>query len=136
MTTKTTTKKYIEAVGRRKTSTARVRLTEASKNTYVVNGLALEEYFSTKVLQNKVKEALELKKMPSKYSVSALTKGGGITAQAEAIRHGVARVLIKIDEELKKDLKKAGFLKRDPRMKERKKFGLKKARRAPQWNKR
>lgn len=136
MTTKTTTTKYIEAVGRRKTSTARVRLTEASKNSFVINGLKLEEYFSTKVLQNTVKEALELKKLPAKYSVTVVTKGGGITAQAEAIRHGIARVLLEIDEELKKDLKKAGFLKRDPRMKERKKFGLKKARRAPQWNKR
>lgn len=136
MTTTKTTNKYIETVGRRKTSTARVRLTEAAKTSYVVNGKKLSEYFNTEELQSIVKEAFETAKFEGKYSVSALTNGGGIHAQAEAIRHGISRALLKIDEEFKKDLKKAGFLKRDPRMKERKKFGLKSARRAPQWNKR
>jgi len=135
MTTKAT-KKYIETVGRRKTSTARVRITEATKSTYVVNGSKLSEYFPTDVLQAIVKDAVDLTKLPTKYAISALVKGGGLNAQAEAIRHGISRALLSTDEELKKDLKKAGFLKRDPRMKERKKFGLKSARRAPQWNKR
>ena len=136
MVTKATTKKYIETVGRRKTATARVRLTEAGKTSYIVNSAKLSEYFPTDVLQSIVKDAFEIAKFDGKYSVSALVKGGGINAQAEAIRHGISRALLKIDEEYKKDLKKAGFLKRDPRMKERKKFGLKSARRAPQWNKR
>ncbi len=128
--------KYIETVGRRKTATARVRLTEASKTAYVVNDSKLAEYFPTDVLQSIIKDAFRITKFKDKYSISALVKGGGINAQAEAIRHGIARALLKINEDFKKDLKKAGFLKRDPRMKERKKFGLKSARRAPQWNKR
>ncbi len=136
MTTKTKIKQYIETVGRRKTSTARVRLTEASKTTYVINDSKLDEYFSTEVLQSIIKDAFKVTKFKDKYSISALVKGGGINAQAEAVRHGISRALLKINEEFKKDLKKAGFLKRDPRMKERKKFGLKSARRAPQWNKR
>jgi len=136
MVTKTTTKKYIETVGRRKTATARVRLTEAGKTSYVINDLKLSEYFSTEVLQSIIKDAFAVTKFKDKYTISALVRGGGINAQAEAIRHGISRALLKIDEEFKKDLKRAGFLKRDPRMKERKKFGLKSARRAPQWNKR
>ena len=136
MVTKTKTKKYIETVGRRNTATARIRLTEASIVSYVINGSKLAQYFTTDVLQSIVKDAFKVTKFKDKYSISALVKGGGINAQAEAIRHGISRALLKINEDFKKDLKKAGFIKRDPRMKERKKFGLKSARRAPQWNKR
>ncbi len=141
MTTKTTAKKikkdkYLEAVGRRKTAVARVRITKADKTTFVVNDSKLFEYFSTDDLQAIAKDAFKQSKVNAKFSVSALIKGGGINAQAEAFRHGISRALLLFNAELKKPLKKAGFLKRDPRMVERKKFGLKKARRAPQWNKR
>ena len=136
MTTKKATKKYLETVGRRKTAVARVRITEADKSTYVVNGKKLSEYFPTNELQGIVKDALKISKVEAKFTVSGLVKGGGINAQAEAFRHGISRALLMFDEESKKTLKKAGFLKRDPRMKERKKFGLKKARKSPQWNKR
>ncbi|MFH1402225.1 MAG: 30S ribosomal protein S9 [Patescibacteria group bacterium] len=138
MTTKTITKKnrYLEAVGRRKTAIARVRMTEASKTSFVINGLKLSEYFPVSDLQAIIQDAFKTSKVGTKFSVSVLVKGGGINSQAEAIRHGIARTLLLVDEEFKKTLKKAGFLKRDSRMKERKKFGLKKARKAPQWNKR
>jgi small subunit ribosomal protein S9 len=136
MATSKTTKKYLETVGRRKTAVARVRLTEADKTTYVVNGLKLFEYFPTDDLQGIVKDSLKISKLDTKFTISGLVKGGGINAQAEAFRHGISRALLMFDEETKKSLKKAGFLKRDPRMKERKKFGLKKARKSPQWNKR
>ena len=136
MVTKKETKKYLETVGRRKTAVARVRITEADKTTYVVNNLKLSEYFPTSDMQGIVKDSLKESKIETKFLVSSLVKGGGLNAQAEAIRHGVSRALLIFDEDLKKTLKKAGFLKRDPRMKERKKFGLKKARKSPQWNKR
>ena len=135
-TTKKTTKKYLEAIGRRKTSTARVRLTEASKISYSVNGSQLSEYFPLEELQLIIKDALKQSKTKAKFAISGLVKGGGMNSQAEAFRHGISRALLLFDEELKKSLKKAGFLKRDPRMKERKKPGLKKARKAPQWSKR
>ena len=128
--------KYLEAVGRRKTAVARVRLTETEKTSYLVNNSKLSEYFSTDELRAIVKDALKQSKSVSKFSISVLVKGGGVNAQAEACRHGIARALLLFNEEFKKSLKKAGFLKRDSRMVERKKFGLKKARRAPQWNKR
>ncbi len=136
MATKKTTKKYLETVGRRKTSVARVRLTKADKTTYLVNNSKLSEYFPTNELRSIIKDPLKESKVDAKFLISGLVKGGGINAQAEAFRHGISRALLLFDEELKKSLKKAGFLKRDPRMKERKKFGLKKARKSPQWNKR
>lgn len=126
--------KYIEAVGRRKTATARVRITPAQKTTYSVNEKKVDEYFPTAQLQKIVKDALAT--VGGSFKVSAKVMGGGVPAQAEAIRHGIARALVKNDQEHRKDLKAAGFLKRDPRMKERKKFGLRSARRAPQWSKR
>jgi len=126
--------RYIEAVGRRKTAVARVRIFEDSKNNFVINGKDLHEYFPTEALQVKVKEVFS--KIPAKFKVSAKLSGSGIAAQAEALRHGISRALVKFDEESRKDLKKAGFLKRDPRSKERKKPGLKKARKAAQWSKR
>jgi small subunit ribosomal protein S9 len=128
--------KYIEAIGRRKTSTARTRISEAKKNEITVNGKPAEEYFPTEVLRSHVTEPLSVEGLEQAFSVSVHVKGGGISSQSEAVRHGIARALTKYNEELRKALKSEGFLKRDPRMKERRKFGLKKARRAPQWSKR
>ena len=128
--------KYIEAVGRRKTAVARVRLFEDKKESYDVNKKSLEEYFPTREMQMLVRNVFNEAKLSSRFAVVARIKGGGLVAQSEALRHGIARALVLRDETLRKTLKKAGFLKRDPRMKERKKFGLKKARKAPQWSKR
>ncbi len=128
--------KYIETVGRRKTSVARVRITEASKMTYVINDREIASYFPTAELQRVATESFTTAKIPTKFKVTAVIKGGGITSQANAFRHAVARALIENDKELRTPLKKAGLLKRDPRAKERRKFGLKKARKAPQWSKR
>ena len=129
-------KKYIEAVGRRKTSIARVRVTEGARMSFSVNGKDLEIYFPTRELQAIVRDPFTKVEGPGKFAVSAHIKGGGIHSQAEAMRHGLSRILVSIDEGLRKELKGAGFLKRDPRAKERRKFGLKKARKAPQWSKR
>lgn len=128
--------RYIEAVGRRKTSTARVRITEASKGNVTVNDKEVSVYFPTLELQKIVSEAIEKSKVAGKFVVTVRVIGGGIHSQAEALRHGLSRALVKYDEESRTRLKKLGFLKRDPRMKERRKFGLKKARKAPQWSKR
>lgn len=135
-TVKKAVTRYIEAVGRRKTSTARVRITEASKESSVINGKDVPTYFPTLELQKIVNEAIEKSKVAGKFMVSVRVVGGGIHSQAEAVRHGLSRALVAFDEETRKRLKKLGFLKRDPRMKERRKFGLKKARKAPQWSKR
>jgi small subunit ribosomal protein S9 len=129
-------KTYIETVGRRKTSVARVRITPSAKNTIVVNEKELAVYFPTKELQATATDAILKSKITSKFKVTAVIKGGGINSQAEALRHGISRGLVEYDAELRKRLKKMGFLKRDPRAKERRKFGLKKARKAPQWSKR
>lgn len=129
--------KYIEAVGRRKTSVARVRAVQSTKNSFVINGdLSIEDYFKNEAQKVIVSEAMAVAKLPHHYAVTVKVVGGGINSQAEAIRHGLARLIILINPELRKDLKKEGFLKRDPRAKERRKFGLKKARKAPQWSKR
>lgn len=128
--------RYIASVGRRKTSVARVRLSENPKNAYVVNGKDLATYFPTRELQLVASSAIEKSDSGAKFRIEALLRGGGIHSQAEALRHGIARALVSYDLELRKRLKKMGFLKRDPRMKERRKFGLKKARKAPQWSKR
>lgn len=128
--------RYIATVGRRKTSIARVRLSESTKNSFVINKKDLATYFPTKELQTIAEEAIAKSKVPGKFHVEALLTGGGIHSQAEALRHGISRGLVEYDLELRKRLKKLGFLKRDPRMKERRKFGLKKARKAPQWSKR
>jgi small subunit ribosomal protein S9 len=128
--------RYIEAVGRRKTSTARVRITEAAKESVVVNDKDVPTYFPTLELQKIVIEAVEKSKVAGKFHISVHVVGGGIHSQAEALRHGLSRALVIFDAETRGRLKKLGFLKRDPRMKERRKFGLKKARKAPQWSKR
>ncbi len=125
---------YTEGIGRRKSSTARVRITESQRSDFQVNDLKLEDYFKTENQIKVAKEALDVIK--SKFKVTVKVSGGGLSAQAEAVRHGVARALEKFDSALRGELKEKGFLKRDPRKKERKKFGLKKARRAPQWSKR
>ncbi len=131
-----TTKRYIEAVGRRKTAIARVRATEGSRSSFLVNEKELQTYFPTESLRLTASDSLNKAKIAAKFKITAKVSGGGVSAQAEAIRHGIARILIIYDAELRKKLKKAGFLKRDPRAKERRKFGLKKARKAPQWSKR
>lgn len=137
MATKSATKnEYIEAVGRRKTSVARVRLHPGSKEGYEINESDLQTHFPTKELQHIITQPFAQEGLSQKFYVTVHVNGGGLHAQAEAIRHGVARALTTFDEELRKPLKKEGFLKRDPRSKERKKFGLRKARRAPQWSKR
>ncbi len=132
------TEKYIEAVGRRKTSTARVRITEAAKAHFVVNGLDSKDYFKTQDQRRLILDPVS-KGIPAggkKWSVEVHVSGGGIHSQAEAVRHGLSRALVESDINLRSGLKTLGFLKRDPRAKERRKFGLKKARKAPQWSKR
>ena len=125
---------YTEAVGRRKTASARVRLTDAKSASITVNGKNASDYFP---LDAMVKTAFApLSILNATYSVSAKVQGGGLKAQAEAVRHGISRAISELVPEQRKDLKIRGFLKRDPRAKERKKFGLKAARRAPQWSKR
>jgi len=133
-------KRYIEGVGRRKNAIARVRITlsaeKGGERSFLVNGKTATEYFPTEELRMLVSESAHKAKLSNSFDVSAHVRGGGIHAQAEAIRHGFSRALVSHDEELRKRLKRLGFLKRDPRMKERRKFGLKKARKAPQWSKR
>jgi small subunit ribosomal protein S9 len=132
MATKTQT--YTEGIGRRKTASARVRLTPAKSASITVNGKTAEEYFPLPMM---IKTAYaSMQAVGAQYAVSARVTGGGLKAQAESIRLGVARAIIKLVPEQRKDLKVRGYLKRDPRAKERKKFGLKGARRAPQWSKR
>jgi small subunit ribosomal protein S9 len=122
-----TTDRYIETIGRRKTASARVRITPAPKTTYDVNGKTVEEYFPTKELQMTAQESLKESKLTeTKFKITVVAKGGGISGQADAVRLGIARALIVWDKELRGKLKKAGLLKRDPRAKERRKFGLKK----------
>jgi len=121
--------------GRRKTSVARVRLVPGNGN-ITINDRSIDEYFDYETLKVIVREPLVLTETLDKYDVLVNVKGGGFTGQAGAIRHGIARALLKADEGLRPILKKAGLLTRDPRMKERKKYGLKKARRAPQFSKR
>lgn len=128
--------RYFEAVGRRKTAVARIRLYTQGEKAFLVNEKPLEEYFPILELQQIAKASLERMKCLDKFKISATLKGGGLHAQAEAIRHGIAQALTLFNPDFRKRLKKAGFLTRDSRMRERKKFGLKRARRAPQWQKR
>jgi len=128
--------KYYEAEGRRKTAVARIRLFTRGEKEFLVNAKPLQQYFSILELQQIAQASLEKMKCLDKFRVSAKVRGGGLRAQAEAIRHGIARALVLFNPAFRKRLKTAGFLRRDPRMRERKKFGLKRARRAPQWQKR
>ena len=124
-----------QGTGRRKQSIARVRLM-AGKGNIVINGKKLEEYFGTDILKVIVNQPFSVTNTLGKYDVIVKVVGGGYTGQAGAIRHGIARALNEANDEFRPALKAAGFLTRDPRMKERKKYGLKKARKAPQFSKR
>ena len=138
MIKKAETQKYFEGIGRRKTSTARVRVWQAGKASFVVNGKEAREYFKTEEERRLIHDPMVkgLGNGTHKWSVEARVSGGGHHSQAEAVRHGLARALVIFDSELRKKMKDLKFLKRDPRAKERRKFGLKKARKAPQWSKR
>ena len=126
---------YFYGTGRRKSSVARVRLLPGTGNV-TINGRTMDEYFGLETLRMLVRQPLELTNTMGKFDVVVNVCGGGVSGQAGAIRHGITRALIESDETLKAVLKKAGFVTRDPRMKERKKYGLKAARRAPQFSKR
>ncbi|MFH0830820.1 MAG: 30S ribosomal protein S9 [Parcubacteria group bacterium] len=126
---------YYAAVGRRKSAVARVRVSRG-KGAVTINGKTLEQYFPDALWQASVSAPLVLVGVRKSVDVSVLTNGGGVVGQAEAARHGIARALERMDAAYRPTLKKAGFLRRDPREKERKKYGLKRARRAPQFSKR
>ena len=131
------TTQYIEAIGRRKTATARVRLTKAKELRVIINDKPIAEYFYASTLQKNILNVLETKNAGiDTYEISAKVQGGGLSSQSDAIKLGVARALVKEKADRRIPLKRAGLLKRDPRAVERKKFGLKKARRRPQWSKR
>ena len=121
--------------GRRKKSIARVYLVSGNGN-ITINKRNIDDYLGLETLKVIVRQPLVLTETLDKFDVNVTVRGGGTTGQAGAIRHGIARALLKVDEEFRPTLKKAGYLTRDPRMKERKKYGLKKARRAPQFSKR
>jgi small subunit ribosomal protein S9 len=129
------TKAYFYGTGRRKSSVARVRLYSGSGNV-IINGREMDDYFGLETLKLLVRQPLNLTNTADKFDIVVNVNGSGVSGQAGAIRHGISRALLQYDENLRPALKKAGFLTRDPRMKERKKYGLKKARRAPQFSKR
>ena len=142
-TTRKTTKKIpanknveFTATGRRKNSIARVRVIPNGKGQFIINKSNIEEYFVLGVYRLVANQPFEVTNTMGKYDVIVNVHGGGLSGQAGAIRHGIARALVKADESLKAEIKKAGFLTRDARVKERKKYGLKKARKAPQFRKR
>jgi len=128
--------RYFQAIGRRKTAVARVRLFTKGDKEFIINNKPYTEYFQLPEDQETAVSSMKKMKCLDKFRVTVKVKGGGHSAQAEAIRHGTARVLVEFNNNFRKRLRKAGFLTRDPRMRERKKFGLKRARRAPQWAKR
>ena len=126
---------YFYGTGRRKSSVARVRVYPGTGKV-TINDRDIDDYFGLETLKTIVRQPLVLTETAEKFDIVCRVSGGGVSGQAGAIRHGVARALLQFDENLRPALKKAGFLTRDPRMKERKKYGLKKARRAPQFSKR
>lgn len=128
-------KPYFYGTGRRKHSVSRVRLYPGS-GSITINGRDIDDYFGLETLKLIVRQPLDTTDLLGKVDISATVSGGGVTGQAGAIRHGIARALLEADPELRAALKKAGYLTRDPRMKERKKYGLHAARRAPQFSKR
>ena len=128
--------KYYQAIGRRKTAVARIRMFTRGDKVFMVNGMPYTEYFKLSADQQTATASMNKMKCLDKFKVTVSVKGGGVKAQAEAIRHGTARVLVDFNANFRKRLRKAGFLTRDPRMRERKKFGLKRARKSPQWAKR
>lgn len=127
---------YYEAVGRRKAATARVRLFPGGDGTIVVNDRPLEEHFTWGPVVAALKEPLKVTQTENRFNIGVKVKGGGFRGQADAIRLGIGRALVKADPELRPILRKGGYLTRDPRVKERKKPGLKRARKAPQYTKR
>ena len=127
---------YFEAIGKRKTAATRVRLNVGGDKNITVNEKDYKEYFPTLDLQEIVTSALEKMEATDRFTITVIAKGGGIHAQAEALRHGISRALVDINPEFRKKLRRLGYLTRDPRMRERKKPGLKRARKAPQWAKR
>ena len=127
---------YFYGTGRRKSSVARVRVYPNGTGAITINGRDIDEYFGLDTLKLIVRQPMELTETVGAFDIICTVTGGGVTGQAGAIRHGLSRALLQYNEELRPTLKKAGFLTRDPRMKERKKYGLKKARRAPQFSKR
>ncbi len=129
-------KHYTEGIGRRKTASARVRLVPAKERTVTINGKPVGEYFGSAALEHAVLSVFSVNDAIGNYTVTVHVSGGGIRGHADAIKLGIARALVKEDPERRTLLKRAGFLKRDPRSKERKKFGLRKARKSPQWSKR
>lgn len=140
ITTEKSKEKYVEGVGRRKTSTARVRVFESTKASFIINGKEVREYFKTeserRLILDPMVKGMTAENPAKKFHVEVLISGGGTHSQAEAVRHGLARALVLWKGELRGPLKTLGYLKRDPRAKERRKFGLKKARKAPKWSKR
>jgi len=128
--------KYYECIGRRKTAVARVRLFTKGDKEFIVNDQPYQKYFQTVEDQESAVSSMKKMKCLDKFRITVKVQGGGHRAQAEAVRHGTARVLVDFNENFRKRLRKAGFLTRDPRMRERKKFGLKRARKSPQWAKR
>ena len=132
----TSKKPYLYGTGRRKSSVARVHLFAGGTGTITVNGRDIDDYFGLETLKYIVRQPLVSTGTAGKVDITATVKGGGVTGQAGAIRHGISRALLQVDESYRPVLKEAGFLTRDSRMKERKKYGLKAARRAPQFSKR
>jgi small subunit ribosomal protein S9 len=132
----TKTDKYFESVGRRKRATARVRLFTSDKQEFTVNEMPANKYFKTDALQSRIRQALTTTNNLDKFKVSAQVSGSGVSSQADAITLGVARALLEFDDQLRPALRAEDLLKRDPRIKERKKPGLRKARKSPQWSKR
>ena len=129
-------KPYLYGTGRRKSSVARVRLYQGGTGAITINGRDIDDYFGLETLKLIVRQPLVLTETLGKVDIVCTVAGGGVTGQAGAIRHGIARALLSVNPEFRTALKAAGFLTRDPRMKERKKYGLKAARRAPQFSKR
>ena len=136
MATYKTKKPYMYGTGRRKSSVARIHLIPPGSGTITVNGRDIDDYFGLETLKVIVRQPLALTETTDKFDVLVNVRGGGTTGQAGAIRHGISRALLQADAEYRPALKAAGYLTRDPRMKERKKYGLKAARRAPQFSKR
>ena len=129
-------KPYLYGTGRRKSSVARVRLYEGGTGQITINGRDIDDYFGLDTLKLITRQPLVLTEMVEKVDIIATVTGGGVTGQAGALRHGISRALLLVNPEFRPVLKRAGYLTRDPRMKERKKYGLKAARRAPQFSKR
>ena len=132
----TSKKPYMYGTGRRKSSVARVHLFEGGNGSITINGRDIDDYFGLETLKMVVRQPMEATDTIGKVDIVATVKGGGVSGQAGTLRHGIARALLSVDPAYRAVLKQAGFLTRDPRMKERKKYGLKAARRAPQFSKR